>query len=122
METMRAPYTFRDFFAPELRAWCGEMALARVYWGYGVGVSLALGLAMLGALSAGARLLEQTLLLTLAVYTVWILVAVWRCAAQSARHWCFLARLSTLAWACNAALILGFLQLDLVASAFAQAR
>lgn len=122
MEAMQRRFTLSDFFAPELRAWRGQMALAKVYWGYGVGVSAVLGLAMLGASSAGALLLEQTLLLALVAYTVWILVAVWRCAARSAPHWAFLARLSTLAWACNAALVLGFLQLELIARGFSQLR
>lgn len=122
MSAIQRPYTLCDFFAPELRAWRGEMALATVYWGYGVSVSAILGLSMLGALSGGAALLEQVLLLALAAYTVWILVAVWRCAAHSALHWAFLARLSTLAWACNAALILGFLQLELIARVLAQQR
>ncbi len=103
----------RAFFAPELRAWRGEMDLASVFWGYGVLVSILLGLAMLGALSVSASLLQQALLLALAGYTIWILIAVWRCAAKSVAHWRFLARLATLAWACNATLVLGFLQLDL---------
>lgn len=110
---MGLPDSLRAFFAPELRAWRGEMDLAPVFWGYGVLVSILLGLAMLGALSVSARLLQQALTLALAGYTVWILSAVWRCAARSAAHWRFLARLATLAWACNAVLVLGFLQLDL---------
>lgn len=68
---------------------------------------------MLGALSVSASLLQQALTLAFAGYKVWILSAVWRCAAKSAAHLRFLARLTTLAWPCNAVLVLGFLQLDL---------
>jgi hypothetical protein len=114
MNANRATAMARAFFAPELRAWRGEMALAKVYWGYGVGVSCLLGLLLLEALREGRALLEQGLLAVLALYTVWILVAVWRCAANASPQWRMFARLSTVVWACNAALVLTFLQFDLL--------
>lgn len=103
------------FFAPEIRAWRGQMTLWKVYWGYGVAVSWLLALALGAALLARATLLTQALLVALAAYTVWILVAVWRCAGHTRQPWSFLARLSTIAWAGNATLVLGFLQIELLA-------
>lgn len=105
----------RTFFAPELRAWRGEMALWKAYWGYGVFTSVLLGLLMLEALRENRLWLHQALLIALGLYTIWILVAVWRCAATARPHWRFFARLSTVVWAGNTALVLGFLQLDLIA-------
>lgn len=103
------------FFAPELKAWRGKMQLWKVYWGYGVLTSSLLFLLLLGALRASRPWLQQGLLVALALYTAWILVAVWRCAARARPHWRFFARLSTVVWAGNAALVLGFLELDLTA-------
>jgi hypothetical protein len=108
------------FFAPELRAWRGEMALWKVYWGYGVFTSALLGLLMLEAMREHRPWWQQSLLLALALYTVWILIAVWRCAAHAAPHWRFFARLSTFVWAGNAILVLGFLELDLLVRLFAR--
>jgi hypothetical protein len=113
-ERKRAANLLRAFFAPEIKAWRGEMALVKVYWGYGVGVSGLLGLFLLEALREGRSVLEQGLLAALALYTVWILVSVWRCAAHAPPQWRMLARLSTVVWACNAALVLSFLQFDLI--------
>ena len=59
--------------------------------------------------------MEQTLLVALALYTAWILISVWRCAERARPHWRLFARLSTVAWAGNALMVLGFLQLDLLA-------
>lgn len=103
------------FFAPELRAWRGEMRLWKVYWGYGVLMSLALSLLFLEAMRENRPLLQQGALLALALYTVWILVSVWRCATHAAPRWRVLARASTIAWACNAALVLSFLEVELIA-------
>jgi hypothetical protein len=104
----------KTFFAPELKAWRGEMSLTKVYWGYGVAVSGLIGLLVLESLREGRALLQQGLLVALALYTVWILVAVWRCAARAPPQWRMLARLSTVVWACNTALVLTFLQFDLL--------
>lgn len=66
-------------------------------------------------LCAARPWLQQAVLAALALYTVWILVAVWRCAARAPPGWRFLARLSTIVWAGNALMVLGFLELDLIA-------
>ncbi|MFO1016742.1 MAG: hypothetical protein U1E03_04035 [Hyphomonadaceae bacterium] len=103
------------FFAPELRAWRGQMTLWKVYWGYGVLTSVVLALLLLEALHEQKLWMEQTLLVALALYTAWILTSVWRCAERARPHWRLFARLSTVVWAGNALMVLGFLQLDLVA-------
>lgn len=103
------------FFAPELRAWRGEMTLWKVYWGYAVLTSLVLALFLLSALSAGKLWMEQSLLVGFGLYTAWILTAVWRCAERAQPHWRLFARLSTVVWAGNALMVLGFLELDLLA-------
>lgn len=103
-----------DFFAPELRAWRGEMPLWKVYWGYGVFASALLALLFLEAMREHRPWLQQAILAALALYTGWILIAVWRCAAKEKAHWRFFARLSTVVWACNTILVLGFLQLELI--------
>lgn len=103
------------FFAPELRAWRGQMTLWKVYWGYGVLTSVILALLLLEALQEQKLGMEQTLLVALALYTAWILISVWRCAERARQHWRLFARLSTVVWAGNALMVLGFLQLDLLA-------
>ncbi len=66
------------FFGPEIRAWRGEQPLWIVFWGYGVFAGV--GLAMLYALSfyLGRIGLQEALLLCMAGYTFWTLVALWR--------------------------------------------
>lgn len=66
-----------------------------------------------GRRAVGAPLLQRDLLFALTAYTVGVLVAVWR--SRVALHWAFLARLATLAWADNAALVVRFLQHELIA-------
>lgn len=107
-------------FEPELRAWRGQMALWKVYWGYGVFASVLLALLLIEAMREHRPWLQQGALIALALYTFWILVAVWRCAANASAHWRFLARLSTIVWACNAILLLGFLELELIARLLAR--
>ena len=102
------------FFKPELRAWHGLMPLWKVFWGYGVLTSFVMiGLYAL-ALSEGQVAVQQALLILFAGYTAWILVSVWRCAETSDPHWGLIARCLTVAWAANAALVVLFLQLDLL--------
>jgi len=103
------------FFAPELRAWRGEMQLWKVYWGYGVLTSVGFSLLFVEAMREERLVLQQAILLVLALYTFWIVVAVWRCAAHVAPLWRLLARATTVAWAFNAALVLSFLEFDLIA-------
>ncbi len=113
MTQQAAPFLAR-LFAAERRAWRGEMALWRVFWGYGVLASSALIALFASAISLGQRALQQGLILVFAGYTVWILVAIWRCAPNALPYWGNLARWLTMAWALNAAFVLAFLQLDLV--------
>jgi hypothetical protein len=104
----------RLFFAPERRAWRGEAPLPLVFWGYGVIASACLA-GLYAAAVFGQRLVQQqVLLIVFAAYTAWILVAVWRCAARADPFWGVPARWLTVAWAGNTALVLLFLQLDLL--------
>jgi hypothetical protein len=104
----------RALFATELRAWRGEGPLGKLFWVYGVLVSLVLALLYLLAMDEKRIVVQQLLLFALAGYTVWILVAIWRCAANS--PWGSLARWLTVAWAANTVLVLLFLQVDLFAA------
>ncbi len=105
-------------FASEIRAWHGEAALGPLFWGRGVGVSLLLIVFHATLIWQGAVLLQQLSLVAIAAYTVWILVAVWRCAGRADPNWGTLARWLTVAWAANAAMVLLFLELDLVMAVF----
>ncbi len=102
------------FFAAELRAWRGQMPLPPVFWGYGVGTSLALIALTATALVAGELVFQQILLLLSLAYTIWVLVAIWRCAPNAALVWATAARLAVVAWGLNAAFVLLFLQIELV--------
>lgn len=104
----------RVLFEPELRAFQGRAPLGRVFWLYGVATSLGIALFYRLAMEAGRLGLQQALLLLLALYTGWVLVAVWRCAARAAPFWRVLARNLTITWAVNVALLAGFLQIDLL--------
>ncbi|KAB2850526.1 MAG: hypothetical protein F9K44_04605 [Hyphomicrobiaceae bacterium] len=104
----------RAFFAAELRAWHGEEPLWKVFWGYGVLTSVGLALLYLLAMNDKRVGIQQVLLIVLAGYTIWILVAIWRCAEGS--PWGTLARGLTVAWAVNTFLVLAFLQVDLFAA------
>jgi len=104
-----------DFFAAELRAWRGEQPLWKVFWLYGVATSSALITIYVTAFFIDRVVLRQVLLLCFAPYTAWILVSVWRCANNTHEWlWSLLARLLTVAWACNTIMILVFLQMNLI--------
>lgn len=104
------------FFETELRAWHGLLPLWRVFWGYGVlASSVMIGLYAVAAIYRKAAV-QQSLLIFFAVYTAWIVVAVWRCAENSEPHWRLIARCLSVAWAGNAIMVVIFLQLDLLAS------
>ncbi len=110
--TLRA--AFQRLFNAELLAWYGLLPLWKVFWGYGVlASSVLIGLYAM-AIFEGRPALQQALLIFFAAYTVWILVSVWRCAETSDPHWGLIARCLTVAWAANAALVVLFLQLDLL--------
>lgn len=93
--------------------WRGEGPLWKIYWLYGV--LLSLGLAVVIAAAGLGHWVPLpgliAMLVGLALYTVWILVSVWRCAENVARHpfgydpelWTALARTATIAWAINQA-------------------
>lgn len=95
-----------------LRYWRGEGPLWRLYWIYGVLLSTAGGTLILFGVTY--RVVSPWVILILVVsgllYTVWVLVSVWRCAFNtSPRPFGFereaigwLARLLTFAWAVNA--------------------
>lgn len=103
------------FFDPEVRTWRGEQPLWIVFWGYGVLANV--GFAMLYALCLYLdRIgLQQALLLCVAGHTSWTLVALWRSSTGKLNTlWGALTRQLTVAWAVNAILVLGFLQLGLV--------
>jgi hypothetical protein len=102
------------FFEPEVRAWRGVAPLGKVFWGYGVLVSSILIFLYVRALYEDRVAIQQVLLLCSAGYAVWVLVAVWRCADNAQPFWGLLARWLTVAWAANTAMVLVFLQLDLV--------
>jgi len=116
MEMMAAGKTsiLQRLFGPELRAWRGERGLAVVFWGYGVFASLLLILLHATALQRDQRAVQQAMIVISGLYTAWILVAIWRCARNAAPHWAVLARWLTVAWALNAAMVLLFLQIELL--------
>lgn len=105
-------HMLRTVFATELRAWHGAEPLWKVFWGYGVFASAVLALLYLLAIHEQRVGAQQALLVVMLAYTVWILVAIWRCAAGS--DWGGLARGLTIAWAGNTLLVVGFLQMDLI--------
>ena len=105
---------FLRVFATEVRAWYGREPLWKVFWGYGVlASSVVIGLYAIATMQ-GRIVVEQILLIFFAGYTVWILVAVWRCAEASDPLWRTLARSLTVAWAGNTALVVFFLQLEIL--------
>lgn len=113
--TVRATCFLTAFFAPEIRVWHGTEPLWWVFWGYGVLVSAALIAVEALALYRDYVAQQQIMLVCFAMYTVWILVSVWRCAEYAHPFWGPLARWLTIAWAGNAILTIVFLQLDLAA-------
>jgi hypothetical protein len=106
---------FVRFFGAEIRAWRGDLALYKVFWGYGVIGSAILAFFYGVALATQRAGLQQALLLCFAGYTVWILVSVWRCAENSQEeYWGLLARQLTVVWAGNAIMLLFFLEIDVL--------
>ncbi len=104
-----------EFFAPELQAWRGQQPLWKVFWIYGVATSLVLVLFYVLGFYLDRVALRQVLLLCFALYTTWILISVWACANNTSKPiWGLFARFLTVAWACNAVLVLVFLQFNLI--------
>ncbi len=112
------PAGLRKFFAEEIRAWHGHAPLASVFWLRGVLGSSVLILLYATTVYLEQAFAEQALLVIFGGYTIWILVAIWRCSQADDTFWSFMARLLTVAWAGNAAMILLFRQLDLLSGYF----
>ena len=103
------------FSTPAIRSWRGEQPLWKVFWVYGVAISVTIIALYVVAFYDGHRALRQVLLPCFAAYTVWILVSVWRSAGNTEeKRWGTLARFLTVAWAGNTILVLIFLQLNLL--------
>lgn len=99
--------------------WQGRGRLWVVYWLYGVLGSAILTalLALPVALAGVSAVYYLVALAVVAVYTVWIVVSVWRCAFNVDRElWAYLARGLTVFWALNVFLVAVFLGLDLLAA------
>lgn len=90
------------------------MSLPVVFWGYGVATSLTIAIFLAMALDQGQIVAQQILIFFSAVYTLWILVAIWRCALNAIPFWGILARWLTVAWGLNTAFVLFFLQIELM--------
>lgn len=101
-------------FEPEIAAWRGKADLAGVFWGYGVVASSALIVLHATALTPRQVALQQGLIVASALYTAWVLVAIWRCSPRAHPCWGALARWLTVAWALNTGFVLVFLQLELL--------
>ena len=113
----RIRHSATRFFEPEAAAWRGETNLATVFWGYGVFGSSALIALHATALMLRQVVLQEAMILASALYTVWIVVAIWRCSARAHPYWATLARWLTVAWALNSGLVLAFLQVELIVRA-----
>jgi hypothetical protein len=97
--------------------WRGHGPLWKAYWLYGVLGSNVLAIILFWLIKRGslATLWSQIVLALLAAYTVWIVVSVWRCAFNVEKPlYGHMARALTVAWALNASMVLGFLQLQLL--------
>lgn len=90
------------------------MRLSTVFWGYGVATSAAIIVLYATAVDMGQIKVQQMLLILATFYTAWILVGIWRCSPNAMPFWGNIARVLTVAWALNSALVIAFLQLDLL--------
>ena len=90
------------------------MPLWKVFWGHGVLVSSLLVWIYALANYQDRVVLREVTILVFAAYTVWVLVAIWRCTINANRFWGSIARWLVVAWAGNIAMLLPFLQLDLL--------
>ena len=100
--------------APEVRAFRGEAPLARVFWLHGVAASLWLIALSVAVMTRGSWQLRQAVVLLDLGYTLWILIAIWRCSANARPPWGALARWLTIAWGLNTLLVLFFVEIELV--------
>jgi xanthine/uracil permease len=82
-------------------------------WYFGVATSLLIVALHATALQRGQLAVQQVLIVLSVGYTMWIVVAIWRSAANADPYWGTLARWLTIAWALNSVLVLFFLQVEL---------
>ena len=103
------------FFEAPLRVWRGQAPLGIVFWGYGVGASSVIAVLYATVLISEELALQQVLNTLSLLYTIWILVAIWRSSSNTASYWTDLARWLTVAWGLNTTMVLLFLQFELLA-------
>ena len=115
MRTMRAlDHLVRRVFEAEMRAWRGNEPLERVFWGYGVlGSGILIAVYFL-AVDQNRIAVAQAFLLLFLGYTIWLLVALWRCSAAAELFWQMLVRSLIFVWGGNTLLVVLFLQADLL--------
>lgn len=113
---MKQAHLESDTFLDSLFPWQGERDLLVLFWIYGVALSFVIAALLAGALWTGAEALLQASIPIAGIYTLWVVVAIWRCALHARQLWSTLTRWLTVAWAINAMMVLGFLQFDLFAS------
>ena len=97
--------------------WRGQAPLWKVFWLWGVVGSWILA-AVFATAVVSLGLSWTVYVITgciMVIYTVWILVSVWRCAEHATDQWRLIARMLTVAWALNVVLVGTFLGLDLLA-------
>lgn len=109
---------FQRLFNEEIRAWHGQAPLIRVFWRKGVFASLVLALLYTTTVVLEQTLAEQAMIVVMALYTGWILIAIWRCSSPADTNWRVMTRMLTVAWAGNAAMVLFFRQLELLTRYF----
>jgi hypothetical protein len=76
------------------RAWLGLEPLWLVYWVYYVALGAVFSFILDYVESHLHIYATVALLVPLLVYVIWVVVATWRCAANSSPLWMFLARLA----------------------------
>ncbi|MFX0541225.1 hypothetical protein ACEWPM_005770 [Roseovarius sp. S4756] len=105
---------FARFFEREIQIWYGNARLSTLFWRDGVLTSFILILLYATTIYLHQLVAEQLLLVFVVVYTVWILVSIWRCSLATGTVWGVFARFLVIAWAANVALVLLFRQLELL--------
>lgn len=88
--------------------------MGQVVWAQGVLPSLVLIMIYVDAIYRRDLITQQAALSGFLLYSGWVLVAIWRCAAGAQPPWDTIIRLLTIAWGVNVVLVAGFLQLDLL--------
>jgi hypothetical protein len=102
------------FFGAEVKTWRGEQPLWLTFWVYGVAVSGVIALLYGAAIYKASPVLQEVLLVVLAVYTGWVLISLWRRTEGAIRLSEVIARFLIVPWAANVALVLAFMQIELL--------